>query len=206
MQQLIIVDPISEFCSACEHHFETLPDVKIVNGYFEDLSAFDCMVSAANSFGIMDGGVDLAITRFFGDQLMRRVQRRIHDEFLGEQPVGTCIIVETGNANHPFLAHTPTMRIPMRIAKTDNVYQAMWAMLVAVHMHNKRSDRPINTVACPGLGTATGRVPFDQAARLMALAYRNSLEPPKKLNWPIAQLRQKEIGVGGDAGFEEAID
>ena len=28
------------------------------------------MVSAANSFGLMDGGVDLAITRFFGVPLM----------------------------------------------------------------------------------------------------------------------------------------
>lgn len=35
------------------------------------------MVSAANSFGLMDGGVDGAITMFFGDQLQKRVQKHI---------------------------------------------------------------------------------------------------------------------------------
>ena len=67
------------------------------------------MVSAANSFGLMDGGVDLAITRFFGEPLMQRIQTRILEEYLGEQPVGTSLIVETGHPAHPFVAHTPTL-------------------------------------------------------------------------------------------------
>lgn len=89
----------------------------------------------------MDGGVDAAITRFFGEALPAAVRRRIIEEFEvnsmirchvpdnesgilsrpvlpsslwlisheGEQPVGTSFIIETGNAKHPFLAHTPTM-------------------------------------------------------------------------------------------------
>jgi len=44
-----------------------------VNGKFEELKQFDCMVSAANSFGLMDGGVDLAIICYFGVELMDRV-------------------------------------------------------------------------------------------------------------------------------------
>ena len=72
------------------------------------------MVSAANSFGLMDGGVDLAITRFFGVQLMERVQAHILQEYLGEQPIGTSFTIETGHPKHPFVAHTPTMRVPMR--------------------------------------------------------------------------------------------
>src|SRR5688500_17584924 len=123
------------------------------------------MVSAANSFGLMDGGVDLAITRFFGEQLMQRVQAHILQEYLGEQPVGTSFIVETGHPTHPFVAHTPTMRVPMTISTTDNVYTAMWAMLLAVHRHNRSSSSvPIRKVACPGLGTATGQVAPDEAA------------------------------------------
>ncbi|ECE9311446.1 phage tail protein, partial [Salmonella enterica subsp. enterica serovar Napoli] len=35
------------------------------------------MVSTANSFGLMDGGVDAAITAYFGPQLQERVQRNI---------------------------------------------------------------------------------------------------------------------------------
>ena len=45
----------------------------------------------------MDGGVDLAITNFFGVDLMKRVQERILRDYLGEQPVGTSMIVETGD-------------------------------------------------------------------------------------------------------------
>lgn len=200
--RLILVDPMPELCKAWKEHFERLPHVSIVLGRFEELPAFDCIVSAANSFGLMDGGIDAAIIRFFGAGLQRAVQRRILEEYLGEQPVGTSMIVETGHAAHPFLAHTPTMRVPMTISRTDNVYRAMWALLIAVRRHNQTSDRPIGVVACPGLGTRTGRVPFPEAARQMALAYRNSLEPPGALDWAVAERRQREVHFGGDVGFD----
>src|SRR5262245_274471 len=127
---LILVDPKPALCRAFQKAFQGLPNIEVVQGYFERLPAFDCMVSAANSFGLMDGGVDGAITNFFGDQLMIRVQQRILDDYLGEQPIGTSLIVETQNIKHPYIAHTPTMRVPTSIAETENVYTAMWAMLL----------------------------------------------------------------------------
>jgi O-acetyl-ADP-ribose deacetylase (regulator of RNase III) len=199
--RLILVDPKPALCAAFQRHFADLPGVQIAAGYFEDLPEFHCMVSAANSFGLMDGGVDAAIVRFFGHELMIRVQKRILDDFLGEQPVGTSILVETGHPRHPYIAHTPTMRVPMEIAHTDNVYRAMWAMLLAVRDHNQRSDHPIKIVACPGLGTATGHVPYPEAARQMSLAYRNYLNPPTAINWRYADDRQAQIRYGGDFGF-----
>lgn len=198
---LILVDMNLELVREWRTQFSGLPNVDIVQGGFQELSTFDCMVSPANSFGIMDGGVDAAITRFFGYSLMDAVQRRIRDEFLGEQPVGTSIIVETGHDKHPFLAHTPTMRIPMPIARTDYVYAAMWAMLCAVHRHNLGADRRIQTVACPGLGTGTGRMPMQEAARQMALAYRCCLNPPASITWRFATERQTAVGRGGDLGM-----
>jgi O-acetyl-ADP-ribose deacetylase (regulator of RNase III) len=204
--QLILVDPIPELCLAWQRHFEGLPHVSIVVGRFEDLPAFDCMISAANSFGLMDGGVDAAITRFFGRELQIAVQHRILDEFLGEQPVGTSMIVETGHPSHPFVAHTPTMRVPMTIARTDNVYRAMWAWLLAVRRHNLVGNRRIGVVACPGLGTRTGQVPVQEAARQMALAYRNSFHPPAAITWRFADTRQKEVHFGGDLGFELPLE
>ena len=159
------------------------------------------MVSPANSFGLMDGGIDAAITRFFGVELMLAVQKRIIEEYLGEQPVGTSMIVETGNLKHPFLAHTPTMRIPLTISHTDHVYLAMWAMLREVHHHNHSDERKINIIACPGLGTGTGRVPFREAARQMSLAYKNYLKPPMQINWAYASKRQVQVRFGGDDGY-----
>lgn len=198
--KLILVDPKSALCAAYRERFAGLPNVDIVQGRFEQLPEFDCMVSAANSFGLMDGGVDLAIIDFFGAELERRVQRSILEEYLGEQPVGTSLIVETGHPQHPYVAHTPTMRVPLSIARTDNVYLAMWAMLLAVRKHNQSEARPIKIVACPGLGTATGRVPVRQAAKQMALAYRHFLYPPITLDWTLATNRQAEIWFGGDDG------
>jgi O-acetyl-ADP-ribose deacetylase (regulator of RNase III) len=198
--QLVLVGPDPELCLAWLKHFSGLPNVEIVTARFEQLPVFDCMVSAANSFGLMDGGVDAAITRFFGVELMKRVQNRILEKYLGEQPVGTSMIVETNHPKHPFIAHTPTMRVPMEIAHTDNVYRAMWAMLLAVRQHNQQSERDINIVACPGLGTATGGVPYPEAARQMALAYRNFLNPPRAIDWDLASGRQSQIRYGGDHG------
>jgi O-acetyl-ADP-ribose deacetylase (regulator of RNase III) len=200
--QLILVDPQPALSVAWRKYFSDLPNVEIITGRFETLPAFDCMVSAANSFGLMDGGVDAAITRFFGDDLVSRVQRRILEEHLGEQSVGTSMIVTTGHPRHPFLAHTPTMRTPMDIVRTDNVYLAMWAMLLAVRLHNQRSDRPIHSVACPGLGTATGRMPFAEAARQMSLAYRHFLSPPDVIDWSLATDRQRRVRYGGSMGFD----
>lgn len=199
--KLILVDPKPDLCAAWKTHFEGLSNVEIVNGRFEKLPEFDCMVSAANSFGLMDGGVDLAIIRFFGRPLEQRVQAYIIENYLGEQPIGTSFIIETGHEKHPFIAHTPTMRIPMTIALTDNVYVAMWAMLLAVHHHNLSNARKIETIACPGLGTATGQVPSEEAARQMALAYRNFLNPPGAISWRYADGRQEKIGRGGDLGI-----
>ena len=199
--KLILVDPKPALCDAWRTHFDGLPNVEIVDGFFEKLPEFDCMVSAANSFGLMDGGVDLAIIRFFGRSLEQRVQQYILEHYLGEQPIGTSFIIETENKQHPFIAHTPTMRVPMSIALTDQVYTAMWAMLLAVRQYNSTKSQKIQTIACPGLGTATGQVPFDEAARQMALAYKNSLEPPTYISWRYADNRQKKVGRGGDMGL-----
>jgi O-acetyl-ADP-ribose deacetylase (regulator of RNase III) len=122
--RLILADASVPVCLALEESFGGLPGVEVVRSPFADIPEFDCIVSPGNSFGLMDGGVDAAISCYFGWDLQERVQRRILDELLGEQPVGTSLIVETGHPEHPFLAHTPTMRVPMPVAKTDNKLDA----------------------------------------------------------------------------------
>lgn len=197
--RLILVDPSDKVCASWMGRFRDLPNVEIVNDRFENLAQFDCFITAANCFGQMDAGVDAAVVRYFGRGLMERVQRRILDDFLGEQPVGTSFVIETGNNEHPYLAHIPTMRVPMAIDRTDYVYNAMWASLIEIHRHNRYSQTPIALVACPGLGTGYGRVPAMESARQMALAYRHFLNPPDRLDWSVAALRQRDIGLGGNS-------
>lgn len=199
--KLILADMNVAMCRSWKTFFEGLPNVSIHQGYFQDIPEYDCMVSPANSFGLMDGGIDMAISKFFGWELQERVQDRIIREWYGEQPVGTSMIVETGHPKHRFLAHTPTMRVPMPIGTTDYAYVAMWAMLCAVKNHNKTAEWKIGTVVCPGLGTGVGQMPVTRAAEQMATAYRNSLLPPARIDWRYADDRQLKIRLGGDMGF-----
>lgn len=198
--RLILVDPDDRLCASFLGHFRGLPDVEVVHGRFEDLPRFDCFITAANCFGQMDAGVDAAVVRFFGLPLMQRVHAHILEHFLGEQPVGTSFLVETDDPEHPYVANTPTMRVPMAIDRTDYVYLAMSAALREIRRHNRSgAGRPIEVAACPGLGTGYGQVPPMEAARQMALAYRYYLSPPDRLDWTVAALRQKDIRLGGNS-------
>jgi O-acetyl-ADP-ribose deacetylase (regulator of RNase III) len=134
---------------------------------------------------------------------MELIQKQILDDYLGEQPVGTCIIVPTGYPSHPFVAHAPTMRVPMNIQGTDHVYLALWATLTAIHRHNRSESLGINSIACPGLGTGTGGVNFSEAALQLYLAYKHYRHPPPLINPSMAQNRQEQIYYGGRWGFNQ---
>ncbi|WP_442510785.1 hypothetical protein SH528x_002428 [Novipirellula sp. SH528] len=108
---LWLIHPDATMCDAFRARFDGLPRVSVIQSRFEDLPPHDCFVTAANAFGIMSAGVDAAVVRFHADDLMRRVQNRILDEYLGEQPIGTSFIEPTGTPNYPFIAHSPTMRV-----------------------------------------------------------------------------------------------
>lgn len=198
--ELWLVHPRQEACTAFHDRFTGLPDVRVLQARFEKVPPHDCFVTAGNAFGIMTAGIDAAVVAFHGVGLMQRVQRRILDEYLGEQPVGTCFVEPTGTPGYPFVAHAPTMRMPGPITGTDAVYRAAWAALLAVYHHNAavrrgESDQAeIVTVAMPALGTGFGGVSFSEAARQMAAAYRFYLDPPHRLDWEAAIARRREIG------------
>jgi O-acetyl-ADP-ribose deacetylase (regulator of RNase III) len=194
---LWLVHPDDAMCQAFRQRFTGLPGVRVVLGRFEDLEPHDCFVTAGNAFGLMTAGIDAAVVRRFGPTLMQRVQQRILDQFFGEQPVGTAFIVPTDDPSLPFLAHAPTMRVPGNIAGTDKVYTAMWAALLAIQAHNQSDSRKIAVAAFPAMGTGFGGVPFAEAARQMAVAYRHYLEPPHRLDWDLVAERQLAICYDG---------
>src|SRR5580698_8422675 len=109
---LWLIHPDVEMCDAFRARFDGLPRVTVMQCRFEELEPHDCFVTAANSFGIMNAGIDAAAIRFHGEELMKRVQFRILNEYLGEQPIGTAFLEATGNPRYPYIAHTPTMRVP----------------------------------------------------------------------------------------------
>lgn len=155
---------------AWEQAFTTVPGVTVSRGdIFEQKT--DAIVSPANSFGYMDGGIDLLYSRYFGWDLQSNLQKLLAERFYGELPVGQAVIVPTEHEAIPFLVSAPTMRVPMDIGATVNVYLAFRAALIAVVTHNASTKPPIRTLLVPGLGTGIGAVAPETAARQMRLAY-----------------------------------
>jgi O-acetyl-ADP-ribose deacetylase (regulator of RNase III) len=192
-----IIHPDQNACDAFAFRFAELPDVRIIQGTFEELEPHDCFVTAGNSFGIMTAGIDAAVIRLVGHGMMETVQHRILDEYLGEQPIGTAFIEPTEHERIAFLCHAPTMRVPGSIAGTDKVYCATFASLLAVYRHNLTGLRRIGTVTFPAMGTGFGGMSFDEAARQMAAAYDHYLHPPHRLDWDVVVARHKAIAYDG---------
>lgn len=187
--KLILVDLNPAVTSALTKAFEGAPgEVRIINDLFENLPEYDCVVSAANSFGLMDGGVDKAIRDHFPG-VEQTVQKTIIERSSGYLPVGRSLIVETNDSQHPFVAVTPTMPLPQDIRGTDNVYKSFWALLNAIKEFNSYGNKQITTVACPGLGTLAGRMSPQGSATQMALAWRHYHEVPGSLTPEFAQNR-----------------
>jgi O-acetyl-ADP-ribose deacetylase (regulator of RNase III) len=195
---LWLIHPEREMCDAFRTRFEGLPNVSVIQSRYEDLPPHDCFVTAANCYGIMTAGIDAAVVHVHGEDLMQRIQLRILDEFLGEQPIGTCLIEPTGNPKYPYIAHAPTMRVPGSINGTDKVYLATWGALLAIYRFNVANQRCIRTVVFPAMGSGFGGVPYLEVARQMAAAYKHYLSPPHRFDWDMVIRREKTIGYDGD--------
>jgi O-acetyl-ADP-ribose deacetylase (regulator of RNase III) len=171
--------------------FACVPGTFVVEGDIL-LDRCDAVVSPANSFGFMDGGIDLAYLRHFGVDLQARVQAKIRNEFFGELPVGQATVVPTGKKEIPYLVASPTMRIPDRIGDTLNVYLSFRAALLAVLTHNDGNQSKINSLRIPALGTGIGAMPLARAARQMHAAYISVFERPEWLTDATAILVHHE--------------
>lgn len=158
--------------AAWQSAFADAHDVNVSCGGIFDLQA-DAIVSPANSFGYMDGGIDLVYSHFFGWDLESALKTLIREQHFGELPVGQAIILPTGHKAIPWLVSAPTMRVPSGIGRTLNVYLAFRAALIAVVHHNANGATPIQSLLVPGMGTGVGDVLPERAARQMRLAYDN---------------------------------
>ena len=155
---------------AWEQAFADVPEVHVSRGDIFEHRA-DAIVSPANSFGFMDGGIDLLYSKHFGWSLQTDLQALLAEQHYGELPVGQAVVVATGHDSIPFLVSAPTMRVPGDISATVNVYLAFRAALIVVLTHNAHTTTPIRTLLVPGLGTGIGAVAPAAAARQMRLAY-----------------------------------
>jgi len=163
---------------AWDEAFHGVNDICIHRGSIFDVKC-DALVSPANSFGFMDGGIDALYSDRFGWDLQDRLRRLIYDRHHGELLVGSAEIVETGSPDHRYLIAAPTMRVPMVLDQnTVNPFLATRAVLLLIrhacfivgHLAGERIAAHVKSVAFPGMGTGVGRVPARVCAAQMRAA------------------------------------
>ncbi len=130
-------------------------EIHVVQGSILEVEA-QVIVNAANSLGIMGGGVAGVIKRAAGAEVDAEAQRQ------APIPVGQAVLTSGGKTKYQGIIHAPTMPQPaMRIGE-ENVALATRAALKLA------DERGFVSVAIPGMGTGVGGVaPTEAAAQMM---------------------------------------
>lgn len=198
-------DSNEEMVSAWRGAFDGVADVQISHGDFFDVQA-DAVVSPANSFGFMDGGIDRVYIQRFGCALQERVQQEIQDRFFGELPVGQAFIVPTLDDQTPFLVCAPTMRVPLSVQFSANAYLALRAALLCVMRHSNDDKPNIETLLCPGLATGVGCLPVQVAAKQMRAAFENAVHGQKRVFTTMGDAYAEHVSLVSRSPFVPATD
>lgn len=207
-RQIILTAQDQLLFDAWQKHCGDLPNVTVHRGSILDLEC-DAVVSPGNSFGFMDGGIDLAYTKFFGPQVQEQLQVQILTRHHGELLVGAAQVVPTGHTRIKYLIAAPTMRVPMILSDTINPYLACRAALLA----REHNEFKIGTIAFPGMGTGVGQICPTLCAQQMRAAYeemydkdgtcRMHLCRTLPATWDEAQVRHQRLYGGTVRDLQE---
>jgi O-acetyl-ADP-ribose deacetylase (regulator of RNase III) len=124
---------------------------------------FDAIVSPANSFGNMNGGIDRVYKKIFNN-VEKDLTGEINKLKLAESgigyyiPIGKNIVVKVNHKGCSYMISAPTMFVPKDINGTKNVYLAFYGIM-------ERCYGKDLSVACPGLGTSIGAMSYVESAQ-----------------------------------------
>lgn len=186
--KIYLLDRNQEMAEMWRLYFCDIKGVKIACddfAHFMDENDVECVVSPANSYGLMDGGYDAAISDYFGGEIVVAVQDCIRENYFCEQPVGTSFIIDIPNSAKK-LIHTPTMRIPSPIRDPLVVYQCMRTTLICAMQNDVKS------LVIPAFGGSTGRLAPRTIAYMMRAAFNQLLDMPDKIDWNYALSQNPE--------------
>lgn len=172
--KIIFFDINKNFIDAYKNVLQNIsPNFQFVCDSLENLVKrypnINAIVSPANSYGYMNGGIDRYI-----NQLLDNVEPIVRDriEKIGVYdnsgrkflPIGNCEVIFKNNI---FLFVSPTMLTPMRLDKNStNIFHAFFAVL-----HTAISSGKNLTIACPCLGTGVGQFDPTESARQVLAAW-----------------------------------
>jgi O-acetyl-ADP-ribose deacetylase (regulator of RNase III) len=129
-------------------------NITIVHGSILEVDV-QAIVNAANSYGLMGGGVAGVIKRAAGQEVEDEAKK------FAPIPIGTAVFTTGGRTKFLGIIHAPTMWEPAQKIPVEQVARATQAALVLADLRGLRS------IAMPGMGTGVGRVSPDDAAQHM---------------------------------------
>jgi O-acetyl-ADP-ribose deacetylase (regulator of RNase III) len=135
-------------------------DVIVVHGSILDVDA-EVIVNAANSLGIMGGGVAGVIKRAAGQEVEGEARHR------SPIALGSAVLTSGGATKFKGIIHAPTMSRPAMRISAANVALATKAALALSDEHRFQS------IALPGMGTGVGGVSHVDAAATMLRAIKS---------------------------------
>jgi O-acetyl-ADP-ribose deacetylase (regulator of RNase III) len=177
--KIIFFDFNNEVIDALKEEYKNYENIINFDINFENSSLLEIkdkynnyiLVSPANSFGSMGGGIDYYINKFVFPDIEILVQDEINKLdniyknncfFDNKQwknhkylPVGQSLMIKF---NENYLAVVPTMIYPQDISNTDNVYYAMKSLMELIKNYQ------VDYLLIPGLGTGIGGLDYKKMA------------------------------------------
>ena len=120
----------------------------------------EAVVNAANSLGVMGGGVAGVLKRAAGEDVEAEARSQ------APIPVGRAVLTSGGRTKFAHIIHAPTMSRPAMRISDENVALATAAALALAEA------RGLTSLALPGMGTGVGGVRHDDAAARMIAEIR----------------------------------
>jgi O-acetyl-ADP-ribose deacetylase (regulator of RNase III) len=133
---------------------------------------FDIIISPANSYGHMTGGINKDICKidpFIQDKVSHVISKSIFFDMDNEPfiPVGTCVPVKINKDFSILIA--PTMKHPKDITGTNNVFLAFNAILISLKTLSYQNKDLV--IACSCLGTGIGGMDPEKSAKQILHAF-----------------------------------
>jgi O-acetyl-ADP-ribose deacetylase (regulator of RNase III) len=175
-----LCDPKQSLCDALTAEFSEFRNILFFEIGIDMFSQWaTAMVSPANSYGYMDGGVDLIIQEKLGYDVEMQLQNKLVAMSQHKIEIGDLVLldIENKNVDWKYLMLAPTMMLPSRLPKNyRNFYLAFCAVLRRILMHNKNcsscpEQQAITSVVVPGMGTGIGEMDPKVSARQMREAF-----------------------------------
>jgi len=188
-----------EFCVPNREAFEIaraifadIPTIKVSNTSIT-AAQYSAIISAGNSFGEMNGGIDGIINTLLSAYTPSRyiqedVKSVINNKYIGELPVGTSILVKTNHPRYTSLIYTPTMRVAENVSTTLNAYLAFRSSLNTMIQHG------ISSGSSPLFCTGAGAMSINKSCSQMKEAYLSIFN--KSLlngNWIIYHAHHRKL-------------